>query len=82
MRTIFDYLISLREEYNIGWSVNEFGILTVIQYYQESINGRRIYGLKKKKLVQIPLDTALSNPKEIAKRINRSLIEYNNKTQL
>lgn len=77
MRTIFDYLISLREEYNIGWSVNEFGILTVIQYYQETINGRRIYGLKKKKLVQIPLDTALSNPKEIAKRIKRSLIEYN-----
>lgn len=77
MRTIFDYLISIREKYNIGWSVNEFDILTVIQYYQETSNGRRIYGLKKKKLVQVPLDSALSNPKEIAKRINKSLIEYN-----
>lgn len=77
MRTIFDYLISIREKYNIGWSVNEFDILTVMQYYQETSNGRPLYGLKKKKLVQVPLDTALSNPKEIAKRINQSLIEYN-----
>lgn len=77
MRTIFDYLISIREKYSIGWSVNEFDILTVIQYYQETSNGRQLYGLKKKKLVQVPLDTALSNPKEIAKRINKSLIEYN-----
>lgn len=75
MRTIFDYLIAVREEYNIGWSVNEYGILTVIQYYQETSNGRQIYGLKKKKLVQVSLDTALSNPKEIAKRINSGLIE-------
>lgn len=77
MRTIFDYLISLREKHNIGWSVNEFGILIVIQYYRETVNGRQLYGLKKKKLVQVSLDNALSNPKEIAKRINKSLIEYN-----
>lgn len=75
MRTIFDYLIAIREEYNIGWSVNEFGILTVIQYYRETVNGRQIYGLKKKKLVQTPLDTALSNPKEIAKQIDNGLVE-------
>ena len=44
----FNYIVSL--PHTITFGLNEFGVFSVYQHYNEKVNGRVIYGKKKKLL--------------------------------
>lgn len=73
--SIFDFLLDLSREKLITWEVNELRVLRVYQLYNEHINGRRIYGRKKKKLININLDAAINDPYMVIAEIEANIVE-------
>lgn len=58
MNNVFDYLMDIRNDgYNITFTFNDFGILTVKQHYNEYVNDRIIYGKRNRKLASVNYDT-------------------------
>lgn len=51
MNDVINFIFGLRSKgYNITFELNKFGIFTIVEYYNESVNGRIIYGTKKNEL--------------------------------
>lgn len=76
MSNIFDYILELKGEgYNIGFTCNDVGIVSFIQYYNEYVNGRMIYGTKKKKLVNATLEECINETEAVYEAIVKRLIK-------
>lgn len=51
MNDVINFIFELRNQgHNITFELNKFGIFTVVEHYNESVNGRMIYGTKKNQL--------------------------------
>lgn len=51
MNDVINFIMELRDNgHNIIFELNKFGIFTIVEHYNESVNGRMIYGTKKNKL--------------------------------
>jgi hypothetical protein len=51
MNDVINFIFELRSKgHNITFELNKFGIFTVVEHYNESVNGRMIYGAKKNEL--------------------------------
>ena len=51
MNDVINFIMELRGNgHNITFELNTFGIFTVVELYNESVNGRMIYGMKKNQL--------------------------------
>lgn len=48
MNDVINFIFGLRGKgHNVTFELNEFGYFRVVEYYNESVNGRMIYGRKK-----------------------------------
>ena len=48
MNDVINFIFELRSKgHNVTFELNEFGYFRVVEYYNESVNGRMIYGRKK-----------------------------------
>lgn len=48
MNNVINFIFELRSKgHNITFELNRYGYFTVIEYYNERVNGRMIYGTKK-----------------------------------
>jgi hypothetical protein len=51
MNDVINFIMDLRDNgHNITFELNKFGIFTIVEHYNESVNGRMIYGTKKNQL--------------------------------
>ena len=51
MNNVINFILELRSNgHNVTFELNRYGIFTVTEYYNESVNGRMIYGTKKNQL--------------------------------
>lgn len=76
MSNIFDYILELKDNgYIIGFSCNDLGIVSFVQYYNEYVNGRMIYGTKKKKLVNATLNECINEAEAVYEAIVKRLIK-------
>lgn len=76
MNNIFDYILELKSKgYNIGFTCNDIGIVSFVQYYNEYVNGRRIYGAKKKKLASAYLEECIDKADSIYNSIMKRLVK-------
>ena len=51
MNDVINFIFELRSKgHNITFELNKFGIFTIVEHYNESVNGRMIYGPKKNEL--------------------------------
>lgn len=76
MSNIFDYILELKGKgYNIGFTCNDVGIVSFVQYYNEYVNGRMIYGTKKKKLVNATLNECINEAEAVYEAIVKRLIK-------
>lgn len=51
MNNVINFILELRSNgHNVTFELNRYGIFTVTEYYNESVNGRMIYGAKKNQL--------------------------------
>lgn len=76
MTNIFDYILELKGKgYNIGFTCNDLGIVSFIQYYNEYVDGRKVYGTKKKKLVNISLEKCINETEAVYEAIVKRLVK-------
>ena len=76
MSNIFDYILELKSKgYNIGFTCNDLGIVSFVQYYNEYVNGRKIYGTKKKNLVNVSLEECINETEAVYESIVSRLIK-------
>lgn len=58
MNNVFDYLMDIRNDgYDITFSFNDLGILSVKQRYNTYFDDRIIYGKKSRNLASVEYDT-------------------------
>ena len=51
MNNVINFIMELRSQgHNVTFELNKFGIFTVVEHYNETVNGRMIYGTKKNQL--------------------------------
>lgn len=78
MTNIFDYILELKGKgYNIGFTCNDLGIVSFIQYYNEYVNGRKVYGTKKKKLINASLEECINETEAVYESILKRLVKNN-----
>lgn len=76
MSNIFDYILDLKGKgYNIGFTCNDLGIVSFVQYYNEHVNGRKIYGSKKRHLVNVSLEECINETKDVYESIVSRLVK-------
>lgn len=80
MSNIFDYILELNSKgYNIGFTCNDLGIVSFVQYYNEYVNGRKIYGSKKKNLVNVSLEECINETEAVYESIVSRLVKNSRK---
>lgn len=76
MINIFDHILELKSQgYNIGFTCNDLGIVSFVQYYNEYVDGRKIYGTKKKKLINVTLEECIDDAGEVYEFILKRLVK-------
>ena len=51
MNDVINFIFELRNQgHNITFELNKFGYFTIVEHYNESVNGRMVYGPKKNEL--------------------------------
>lgn len=78
MTNIFDYILELKGKgYNIGFTCNDLGIVSFVQYYNEYVNGRKVYGTKKKHLINVSLEECINETEAVYESILKRLVKNN-----